>query len=126
MVKIEIVKGHSAEYKAAFLQAVHDALVNSLQVPDSDRIQRLYEVEPELFARDAKKTDKFSIIEIALFPGRSAELKEKAIKEMYRLLGERLQIAPSDIFILINDPPLDNWGQRGEQVSKLGLRYKKG
>jgi phenylpyruvate tautomerase PptA (4-oxalocrotonate tautomerase family) len=42
-------------------------------------------------------------------------MKAKIIKEITRLLIERLSIAPSDVFIVINDPPLENWGFGGIQ-----------
>jgi 4-oxalocrotonate tautomerase family enzyme len=125
LVKIEIVKGHSMEYKKIFLQTVHDALINSLNIPDDDRFQRLYELEDDNFERNATKTDKFSIIELTLFPGRSKEIKRTVIKEITRLLEERLSISPTDIFIIITEPALDNWGMRGEQASELGLSYQK-
>ncbi len=52
-------------------------------------------------------------------------MKRDAIKEITRLLGERLEIQPTDVLITINEPTLDNWGVRGEQASELGLKYKK-
>lgn len=42
LVKIEILKGHSKDYKTMLLQSVHDGLVNALSIPDDDRNQRLY------------------------------------------------------------------------------------
>ena len=38
------------------------------------------------------------------------------IFEITRLLGERLEIPPKDVFIVINDPPYGNWGFGGEQL----------
>lgn len=125
LVKIEIVKGHSKEYKKVFLQTVHDALMNSLKISDDDRYQRIYEIDNEDFERNTTKTDKFSIIELTFFPGRSKEVKRNVIKEITKLLEERLKIPPTDVFIIINEPSLDNWGLRGEQASELGLNYKK-
>ena len=124
LVKIEIITGQSREYKIALLQSVHDGLVNALSIPDDDRIQRLYELDEYFFERHGK-TEKFTLIELTLFPGRSAELKKAAISEITRLLGERLDIPPSDIFIIINEPPLENWGLRGVQASEMGIQYKK-
>lgn len=115
LVKIEIIKGHTNEYKKTFLQAVHDALELALGIPDWDRFQRLYEIENDCFERNNEKTENFCIIELTIFPGRSKEIKAKIIKEITRLLGERLSIVPSDIFIVINDPPLENWGFGGTQ-----------
>ncbi len=124
-VRIEVIKGNSREYKKALMQTIHEALVNSLSIPDHDRIQRLYEIDKDYFELNDTKTDKFTLIELTFLPGRSKEMKGSAIKEIYRLLGERLEIAQSDIYVIINEPPLDNWGIRGKQASELGLEYKK-
>ena len=115
LVKIEIIKGHTYEYKKALLSTVHDALISALNISDWDCFQRLYEIENDFFERSNDKTDKFCMIELTIFPGRSKEIKGKVIAEITRLLGERLNIAPSDIFIVIHDPPLENWGLGGIQ-----------
>ena len=125
LVRIEIVKGHPSEYKKILLQAVHEALVEALSIPDWDRNQRLYEVESDYFEREEGKSDKFSMIELTLFPGRSAGLKSDAIAAITRFLGERLGITPEDVFIIIYEPPLENWGIGGQQASQRRLDYKK-
>ena len=51
LVRIEILKGKSQEYKKTLLDAVHDALETAIGIPDWDRFQRLYELEPECFER---------------------------------------------------------------------------
>ena len=124
LVKIEIAKGKDSGYKKTFLQAVHEALVTALKIPENDRIQRLYEVDIDCFEHEGK-TENFSLIELTLFPGRSKEMKQCAVSEITRLLGERLNIQPFDIFIIINEPPLENWGLRGVLASDVGLSYKK-
>ena len=125
LVRIEIIKGQSQEYKKDLLQSVHDGLVNALSIPDDDRNQRLYELDECCYERSPGKTEKFTFIELTLFPGRSSEMKKKAISEITRLLEERLHISPLDVFIIINEPQLENWGLRGKQASELGLEYKK-
>lgn len=77
LVRVEIIKGKSAEYKKNLLDAVHTALVNAIQIEDWDRFQRLYEIEDEFFERSESKTDKFTMIEITMFPGRSKAQKAK-------------------------------------------------
>jgi 4-oxalocrotonate tautomerase family enzyme len=118
-VKIEIIKGHTKEYKKLYMQTVHDALVKVLGIPDDDRFQRLYEIDPDYFETNESKTDKFSIIELTLFPGRNKEIKENLIKEILTLLYDRIEIKPADVFIIINEPILDNWGLRGDQASNF-------
>ena len=125
LVRIEIIKGQSKDYKKDLLQAVHDGLVSALSIPDDDRNQRLYELDECCYERSPRKTEKFTFIELTLFPGRSSKMKKKAISEITRLLEERLHISPQDVYIIINEPQLENWGLRGKQASEIGLEYKK-
>ena len=125
LVKVEIIEGKTPEYKELLLQTIHDALVLSLAIPDDDRFQRLYELKAENFEHRTTVSDKITLIELTLFPGRNNETKRDVIVEITRLLGERLSIAPNDIYIIINEPLLENWGLRGEQASEMQLQYKK-
>jgi len=125
LVRIEIIKGQSKEYKKTLLQSVHDGLVSALSIPDDDRNQRLYELDECCYERSPGKTEKFTFIELTLFPGRSTEMKKMTISEITRFLVERLHISPTDVFIIINEPQLENWGLRGEQASEMGLEYKR-
>lgn len=115
LVKIEIIKGKSLEYKKTVLDAVHVALENAIQIENWDRFQRLYEIEDDLFERSESKTDKFTMIEITMFPGRTKEQKSKLYKEIVKELNERLGIEPTDIFIVINESANENWGLAGIQ-----------
>lgn len=55
------------------------------------------------------------IIELTLFPGRTKEQKGKAIKAITSRLESSLGIAPTDVFIVIKEPPFENWGMGGVQ-----------
>ena len=115
LVKAEMIKGKSAEYKKTFLDCVHSALVEALGTEDWDRFQRINETPAENVELPEGKTEDFVIIELTIFPGRSREMKGKAIRLITEKLGRELGIAPTDIFIVINDPPLENWGMGGKQ-----------
>ena len=115
LVKIEIIKGKSLDYKKTVLDAVHVALENAIQIENWDRFQRLYEIEDDLVERSESKTDKFTMIEITMFPGRTKEQKSKLYKEILKELNQRLGIEPTDIFIVINEPANENWGLAGIQ-----------
>lgn len=115
LVKIEIIKGKSLEYKKTVLDAVHVALENAIQIENWDRFRRLYEIEDDLFERSESKTDKFTMIEITMFPGRTKEQKSKLYKEIVKELNQRLGIELTDIFIVINEPANENWGLAGIQ-----------
>lgn len=115
LVRIEIIKGKDIVYKKTLLDAVHTALVNAVHIEDWDRFQRLYEIDNELFERSENKTDKFTMIELTMFPGRTKEQKAKIYEEIVKQLHERLEIEATDVFIVINEPPNENWGLAGKQ-----------
>lgn len=50
-----------------------------------------------------------------MFPGRTKEQKKSVIKEVTKELHEQVGITPADVFIVLHDPPLENWGFSGEQ-----------
>lgn len=124
LVKVEMIKGKSTDYKTALLDGIHQALVDSFKVPKADRIQRLYELDAENFRTSDAKTEDFILIELTVFKGRSLEAK----RSLYKNIVDNLECAPgikrSDILIVLHESPLDNWGVRGgvpASEANLGL-----
>ena len=115
VVKVSMLEGKTPEYKKTVLDCIHDGLVESIGIEDWDRFQRVEEFSKEDFEKPDFKSDDFMIIEISLFPGRSKELKGNLIETVAGNLNRRLSVAPSDIFIVISEPPLENWGIGGKQ-----------
>ena len=107
VVKVSMLEGKTPEYKRTVLDSIHDGLVDSIGIEDWDRFQR---VEKPDF-----KSDDFMIVELSIFPGRTKEMKGKLIETICSNLNSRLSIDPSDVFIVINEPPLENWGIGGKQ-----------
>lgn len=116
LVKIDIKKGFSSEYKKTFLECVHNGLEEALQIPSDDRFQRIHEIEKTEFETSDEKSGMFCIIEITMFPGRTKEQKQKVIECVSKKLNEALQIDLKDIFIILLEPPIENWGMRGKQL----------
>lgn len=102
IVRIEIYKGFDAGYKTKILDSVHQALVDSFKIPDSDRNQLIYEFENDHFERSANKSRSFTIIEITAFKGRSREAKRK----LYQKIVENLKASPgiqsNDVMIVLH------------------------
>ena len=115
LVRIDMIKGKSAEYKKQVLECVHAGLEEVLGIPDWDRFQHIVEIPREDFETAPEKSDNFMIIELTLFPGRTKEQKGNAIKTITAKLSEKLGINPPDVFIVINEPTLENWGMAGVQ-----------
>ena len=115
LVRVDMIKGKSPEYKKAVFDCIHAGLIESIGIEDWDRFQRIVEISRDDFETAPGKTDDFMIIELTLFPGRTKEQKGDAIKAITSRLGDSLGIAPTDVFIVINEPPLENWGMGGIQ-----------
>lgn len=89
LVRIEIEKGFSPEYKKALLDNVHQALVEAIKIPDHDRRQRLYELDSDHFEHTGRGKG-YTIIEITMFKGRSNEAKKLFIAEWLICLSKAL------------------------------------
>lgn len=82
LVKVEILKGRSNNYKKAIFDSIHSALTEALKIPDNDRIQRLYELDRKHFDfPDSKYSDKYILIEISMFQGRSLDAKRHLFQQ---------------------------------------------
>lgn len=97
------------------LECIHSALVEALGIEDRDRFQRITEIDRADFEIPSGKTDSFTIIELTLFPGRTKEQKKAVIEGITEKLHEALSIPKEDVFIIIQEPPLENWGLGGKQ-----------
>ena len=118
LVKVEMIKGKNREYKDTVLDIIHNGLIDALGIEDWDRFQRITEIDKEDFETPDDKTDDFMIIELTIFPGRDKEKKRKAIETITDNLSKELGIKKTDVFIILNEPPLENWGLGGRQMGQ--------
>ena len=115
IVNVAMLKGRSPEYKKTVLDCIHQGLVDAIGIEDWDRFQRVEEFPKSDFEKPDFKSDDFMIIELSIFPGRTKEQKGKLIGCICGNLKNRLAVEPADVFIIINEPPLENWGIGGKQ-----------
>lgn len=126
LAKIEVRKQRPPHEVQALMEAVYQALQVALKVPQDDRQIRYIEHKPEHFAVPPDKSDNYTFVEILMFPGRSIEAKRALYREIVQRFGE-LGIAAADVFIVLNEPSLENWGIRGGQAASdidLGFNLK--
>jgi phenylpyruvate tautomerase PptA (4-oxalocrotonate tautomerase family) len=122
--KIEVRRSRPPSEVKALIDAVYQAQREALKVPEGDRQIRYIEHKAEHFAVPPGKTENYTLVEITLFPGRSLDAKRILYRSIVRRFGE-LGIAPTDIFIVLNEPPLDNWGIRGGvPASEVDIGFK--
>lgn len=112
VVKISMIEGRTREEKHAIMTAVHQALIKSFKIPENDRNIRVEEYTRENYPLPPGNSEKYTLVEITAFAGRSVDAKRllyKTIIENLKTLG----IDARDIFIIIYEEPLENWGIRG-------------
>jgi phenylpyruvate tautomerase PptA (4-oxalocrotonate tautomerase family) len=125
LVQIDVQQGHSAAHRRAILDGVHAALVECFKIPDHDRVQVLREHAAENFDRPPGKSDRFTVVQVFAFAGRSREAKRDLFAAIVRNLQWAPGIDPLDVLIVLCEPPRDNWGIRGgQQASGIDLGFK--
>jgi phenylpyruvate tautomerase PptA (4-oxalocrotonate tautomerase family) len=113
LVRISLVKGQPAALRRSIGDAVHRALVESVDVPARDRFQLLTEHEPGDLVYDSEylgiaRSDNIVIIQITLSAGRSLEKKRRLYRRITHSLGE-LGVRREDVWINLVEVAKENW-----------------
>jgi phenylpyruvate tautomerase PptA (4-oxalocrotonate tautomerase family) len=112
IVKLSMIEGRTVDEKHTVIECIHSSLIESFKIPEDDKNFRVIEFKKEDYILPPDKSDKYVLIEITIFPGRTIEAK----RLLYRKIVENLKdvgIDSNDIFIILYEEPLDNWGIRG-------------
>jgi len=109
--------------KANLSKVLHSCVVDALGLPADKKFHRFFPIERENFLYPRGRTDRYTIIEISMFEGRSTESKKELIRLIYKRFKEELAIAENDVEITIFETPKCNWGIRGKPGDELDLNY---
>lgn len=123
---IEVRCPYTAQQETRIVEAVHAALVDGFKIPPEDRCVRLLTYEPHRFLCSPKleKPERYTVVTVTAFAGRSLEAKRNLYRGIVEGLGE-LGIPPTHVKIIINEVERENWGLRGgKPASELELGFK--
>ncbi|OBQ38313.1 MAG: hypothetical protein AN487_07865 [Anabaena sp. CRKS33] len=109
---IELSQSINLEDKQQMVTFVHTTMVEILKIPESDRLVRVIEYDSNNFYPPLNASDKYALITISMFPGRSLESKKLLYQKLCQGL-ETFGFSPTDTRIIINEIPAENWGLRG-------------
>ena len=120
-VTLTVRKPKTAEFKDKVLAAVHAALV-ATGVPDTDRFQRVLELDAADFRYDTTypdvqtaRTDDFVLIEIVWSVGRSVKVKKKLLADlMDRLRADGFD--PENVMVVFKETSWENWSFSGGRL----------
>jgi phenylpyruvate tautomerase PptA (4-oxalocrotonate tautomerase family) len=108
----------------AVISAVHSAVAEALKLPDWDRTVRLVEHAKTHFPPPPGRGERYTLVEISLFKGRSIEAKRALYQGVVAGL-EALGVPPSDVTITLIEVAAENWGVRGGQpASEVDLGFR--
>ena len=121
LVTLTLRQRRSDDFKAAVLDAIHGALVNT-GVPADDRFQRMFTLEPADLRMDANypdlsrpRTDEAMLVEILWSVGRSVKVKRALLADlMQRLVA--LQIDPEQVMVVFQETRWENWSFGGGRI----------
>ena len=108
LVKVNLLRGRSADDKDSIATSIQAALVDTLGVPEEDRYKLFNEFEAESFLHTGgylgmTYTDQLLIIEITFLIGRSDVQKQALLAEINRNLVTAGVVGADDVFVLITE-----------------------
>lgn len=114
LVKINLVKGKSANFKEKLSQIIHNELVKNANVPIDDKFQLINEYEIDNFIFDkyyksCTRTTDLIIIEIILNEGRTITTKIKLFNSIAEEIENNLGINKDDVLISLQEVKKEDW-----------------
>lgn len=122
-VKIYALADFMRPIRRTFSDKLHACLVEAIGLPADKRFHRFILLDRDDFIHPADRTEKYTIIEISMFEGRSVEAKKKLIRLLFENMSA-IGIPVSDLEITIFETPRHAWGIRGLPGDELNLHYK--
>lgn len=123
--KIYGVREHLAPVRDALSDAVNESISIAFAFPRERRLQRFFPMDRADFIYPAhERSERYTIIEIETFEGRSKEVLKTLVRELYQRVPAATGIAPRDLDIIISEQPRHAWGLMGEPGDEIQLSYK--
>lgn len=123
LVTVQINSKWTLQEKKQMLTALQTAVLEGLGVSEEALQIRINEYPPENLLLLAGQSDKYLVIEIALFLGRTFVTKKRLYQSINAKLNE-IGIAETDIFIVLHEAPMENFGiNGGKPASEIKFNY---
>lgn len=125
LVTLTVRKPKTSAFKTQVLDAVHQSLVAS-GVPETDRFQRVLELEADDFRYDPgypdlqrPRTEDFVLIEILWSVGRSVKVKKKLLADLMQRL-QQAGLDPENVMVAFKETSWENWAFGGGRLLHAG------
>lgn len=123
-VTIEIRREYTYKQEIQLMEAVRSAMKASLNIPLDNINIRLILHAPHRFTIPSDRDNRFTLISIDLFTGRSLEAKRALFQAIVNNLAA-LDIPADHVKTVLRENTRDNWGVRGGfPASEVNLGYE--
>jgi 4-oxalocrotonate tautomerase len=114
LVRIDLPASTSPQDIKAVSASVHQAMVDTFNVPLADRFQTITRrATDELVCAaeflEIKHSDKVVFVQITCSPGRSLDVKKALYQKIVTLIAAATQFQPSDVVINLVETARENW-----------------
>ena len=114
LVRISLLEGQPKSQHMRLGDAVHRAMVETINVPPLDRFQIITEHSAADFVFDPTylniaRTTGLVIVQITLNSGRTLEMKKALYKRVAELLAQEAGMRKEDVLINLVEVPKENW-----------------
>ena len=123
-VKVFGLRENLTSIRGTLSDTIHSCVMDALAYPPEKRFHRFFPLEREDFVHPPDRSDRYTIIEISMFEGRSQEAKRSLIRLLYERINQKVGISPHDVEITLFETPMQNWGIRGVPGDEVSLSYK--
>lgn len=121
--RIETRRGWIDGQRGAVIEAVQRALMTGILIPENDRCIRLVEFDEDAMMVPPHVGERYMVIEISLFTGRTIEAKRRLYAALVTELAA-FGLAAHDVKVILHEVPRENWGLRGLPGSEIELGFK--
>jgi 4-oxalocrotonate tautomerase len=114
LVRIALRQGKTAAYHRKLADGVHQAMVETMNVPPQDRFQIVTEHTADNLIYDPSylginRTDDVVFVQITLNAGRTVDMKKAFYRRMVELFVKEVQLRPEDVLISLVEVAKEDW-----------------
>ncbi len=118
LVRIDLMRGKSAEYRRTIGEIIYNAMRDLINVPKDDKFQIISEHAPEdLSFAESYLGNAYSqdiiFIQVTLNAGRTVEMKKAFYKRIADDLNAQLKVRTQDVVINLVEVAKENWSFGG-------------
>lgn len=114
LVRIDLHRGKSAEFKRTLATGIYEAMREAFNVPENDRFMVVNEHDADNFVFDRsylgiERSDDFVLIQITVSNTRSQQTKQAFYARLAERLNKRPGLRKEDVFVNFVEVVKENW-----------------